>query len=203
MAFKCPTCGADIPLRHVGVALYVCPFCRCTCALAEGGLAPGEVRAALLEPEGPFEVGKTGRLPAQRGGAAFQVTGQARYDTDGGGWDEWLLALDGGGFAVVEREEGGLVLFDERRLVRPIDLAARQLGDAVTVGARSIVVAELGTARLSAGRGALSMPFPAGEPFRFVAGGAQLRTGKVAGDGARAVVSFGRTADLDDFEIDG
>ncbi len=201
MPFCCPTCGADIPLRHVGVALFVCPYCRATCVLAEGGLVPGEVHAALLESDGPFQVGGTCRLPRNLGGATFEVTGQARYATGDGGWDEWLLTRDDGSFVVAERSEGTFIVFERRRLVAPVDLSSARPGGTVTSIGETVLVSEAGTARLIAGRGGLSAPFPAGASFLYVCGSSDRHVVKVASNGGRAVVSSGEPVELDDLGI--
>lgn len=198
--FQCPTCGAEIPLRHVGVALYVCPFCHATCAVAEGGLAPGDVRAALLEPEGAFEVGAHGTLSSVLGGGPFEVAGRARYDADEGGWEEWLLILEGGRWAVAECSEGSWLLFTERHVAAPTR-PARQVGDRLELAGHSILVNEVGRARLAAGRGGLSAPFAAGQSFDFAVGTSEHRVAKVAVDGRRSLLSLGRPADADDFEL--
>ena len=201
MSFRCPTCGAALPGSPEGAALVICDYCRTTSAVAAGGLTPQGTSAALLDPEGPFALGATGTLAAHLGGAAFEVKGRARYATDAGAWDDWLLALDGGGSRIVEQGEGTLTLYDEWRSAGPIVLAGHWPGSSLELLGRSIVVRAMGRGWLEGGQGGVVCPFAPGVRFDFVEGSSERRLARVAGDGARTTLFLGRALELEDFEL--
>lgn len=201
MTFQCPTCGAKLPGSPEGAALLICDYCRTTCAVASSGLVARGTSAALLAPDGPFDLGAAGALAAHLGGASFRVVGRAHYGCDSGAWDDWLLALDGGESRIVEQGEGTLTLFERWETVGPLSLARQWPGTSLSIGRHAVLVRAIGRAWMEGGQGGVVSPFAPGERFDLVEGSCEHRLARVAGDGARTTLFLGRPLDFSDFEL--
>ncbi len=201
MTYLCPTCGAVIPGKHLGVALVVCAYCRTTSAVADGGLSAQGMGAALSEVDSAFAVGRSGRFAASLGGSDFEVIGWARYLDDSGSWEEWLLLLPDGTRQLVLEEEGTYALFSGPQLSEPVALAGERPGDYVKLGTHRVLVRSIGRARLQGGCGGVAAPFSPSELFDFIEGSVEHQLARISSGARKSVFMLGRPIERSDFDV--
>ncbi|WP_206241353.1 DUF4178 domain-containing protein [Novosphingobium terrae] len=108
----CPQCGAPVPLRSAAMPYAVCGHCQ-SVILREGDAATRIGEAASLPFDvSPIELGTRGTAPD---GAPFTVAGRVRWGWGDGAWNEWLLALPGGGYAWLGEAMGQFQYLTERK----------------------------------------------------------------------------------------
>ncbi len=166
-SFKCPSCGAPLPLEHRFVRMVTCQYCSTVSEVTDSGLDPTGKTAKLVPLPTQFAVGQTGKLR----GRPYRIVGRVRYGYDEGVWDEWYLAFDDGDAGWLEEDEGEYLLSRQERLrtpAPPFDQA--MAGTAFQVNGHSFFVTERTRARIAGSEGQLFFRAVPNRPVNFVEG---------------------------------
>lgn len=85
-AVVCPSCGAEVPLRSVGLPYAVCAYCQ---SIIIRGDVPQVVGKSAVVPfdVSPIQIGSE----IEHGGSPYTVIGRVRWGWSQGSWNEWLL----------------------------------------------------------------------------------------------------------------
>ena len=169
----CPRCGAPIAAPPSLRGIVVCEHCRAFV------LVDHTHRAVAVGQGVPLRARRTplalGRLVEHASGLSARVVGRARYGYEDGEWDEWIAvtgAPPGGavGLVRISEDEGDLVLWSGLEVRPPGSLSAARPGARVPLSGISVVVAELGEARLLGAEGWLDRPELVEPRFAYVDG---------------------------------
>lgn len=166
---KCPSCGAPLAERIRGPEMVVCSYCRAYVALTGGVATVAGTSVELVKTPTRFRIGQRLRVR----GSGCEIVGRARYQYEDGFWDEWQLAIGAAGSDQVARlseDEGDLVVWARESAGPPADLARARPGAAFPVAGRSIVIAEIGEAKLVGAEGTLPRQVSPKESFEYVDG---------------------------------
>lgn len=166
-SFKCPSCGAALPVEHRFVRMVACKYCETVSELTDEGLNPTGKSAKLAPLPTLFRVGQSGKLR----GRAFQVLGRVRYGYEEGVWDEWYLAFDDGGAAWLEEDEGEWTLSRVEKLRTPApSFEEARVGSRFDVNGLPFFVTERCRARIAGAEGQLFFRAQPGKNVNFVEG---------------------------------
>ncbi len=194
MQLTCPGCGAALLPRYRGAEVVACSFCGTFSAVTPDALQQQGTAPLLSKIPTRFSVGQRPVIA----GITWEVVGRARYEYDGGLWEEWLLHGPDGALRVLQEDEGELVLFDERQDGPRVSLqGARPMGRVAAFG-KSVFVTELGEATLVGGEGSFATRVQPGERFDYVDGNADGRSVIVLSAADRSVWLAGRPIDQDE-----
>lgn len=92
---NCPQCGAKVEFRWSGAVQAVCSFCRSILVRTDLDLKKvGTVSDVAMEDASPIQINTEGVYDKK----AFVVVGRIIYEYDQGGWNEWYLMFNDGGF---------------------------------------------------------------------------------------------------------
>ena len=162
---NCPSCGAQVELRHRFIKLAVCAFCQQTMHVTRDGVDPTGQTATLTDFFSLLKLNARGRL----NGRAFQAMGRLRFEYEDGYWDEWYVQFDDGDDAWLHEDEGELSLLRKEELAGAApDYGSLRAGARAMVGERSVVVTERGSARIAGGEGQLPLAVRPGEKVDYV-----------------------------------
>lgn len=197
----CPNCGAAVEFRSAASAFAVCSFCHSTLAREGAELRRIGEAAELFADHSPLQLGVTGRFL----NAPFTLVGRLQYLYDGGVWNEWHAAFDGGRHGWLSEDNGRYVLTFETRIANPPAPQGLRVGAELSIGGQAWTVSAVVRARLGAIEGELLAPPSPGEQLVV-----ELRNprGDVAAleYGAAAAVPagfVGRTVELPQLELKG
>ena len=165
METKCPSCGAPLVERIRMPEMVVCSYCRAYVALIGGRATVAGQSVELVKTPTRFRIGQKLRVR----GKPCEVVGRARYQYEDGFWDEWQLAA-GMDVARLSEDEGDLILWAHAEDGPPQDLGRARPGAPLPVAGRSIVIAEIGDARLVGAEGTLPRQLSPQETFEYVDG---------------------------------
>ena len=160
----CPQCGAPVPLRSAAMPYAVCAHCQSVIRReGDGATRIGEA-ASLPFDVSPIELGTRGITPQ---GLAFAVAGRVRWGWGDGAWNEWLLAVPGGGHAWLGEAMGQFQYLTERPDLADHPLiagfAAGQpiaLGAVIQADGRVFTATDVKRAICLGGEGDLPFPTP-------------------------------------------
>lgn len=196
MQLTCPGCGAELLPRYRGAEVVACAYCGTFSAVTPDALLLQGKAPLLSKVPTRFAVGQRPVIA----GVTYAIVGRARYEYDGGRWEEWLLHGPDGKLCVLQEDEGELVLFTERQDGPRVSLqGARPMGKVAAFGA-SVFVTEVGEAALVGGEGSFATRVRPGERFSYVDGNAGGRSVIVLSAEDRSVWLAGRPIDDDEVQ---
>ena len=197
---NCPSCGAEIVFAHAASVMVVCAHCG-TASVRRGVSLEKLGRVSEIAPiDSPLALGASGRWRGRR----WTAIGQVQLDHGKGPWNEWCLHFEDGDTAWLAEAQGEyLVTFRRSGLGSPLEQALEP-GTKMTLGDETFVVAEAGSARITAVRGELPEELKEGERYQYFdlrGHGGRFATVAVQWDGSWEAY-VGDTASLDDLHID-
>ncbi|MCA1618128.1 MAG: DUF4178 domain-containing protein [Acidobacteria bacterium] len=166
---NCPACGAQVMFRTGSSVVLVCEYCNSVVARTDRGVEDLGKVADVAESGSPLEVGLAGVYL----GVAFTLTGRAQVRHAAGGfWDEWYAAFADGRWGWLAEAQGRFYLTFQIQVPSPNALPAfeqLQLGQPVwAIPAQPPpVVAEKGTAQLTAAEGEIPYLLTPGETYAY------------------------------------
>lgn len=92
---RCPNCGAPVTFQWSSAVQTACTYCRSIVVRSDVNLSVIGTVADLPVDSSPIQLGTEGRFDDK----PFTVIGRLVYEYENGGWNEWHLALAGGGSA--------------------------------------------------------------------------------------------------------
>lgn len=201
-ALNCPGCGAPLALENRFSKTVVCSYCSQTSFVTPEGLDPTGRQARLADFPSILAIGKQGRLR----GEEFKVLGRVRFKYDGGFWDEWLIALEGGTLGSrtlwLQEDEGEFTLFDKSALrssVPPFDEI--RVGGHVEVNGEKMFVTERCAAVIAGGEGELNFRFSPGQAVDCVDGNASGKLMSLEYSPDEILLSEGTPVEPDEIEL--
>lgn len=166
---NCPACGAEVLFKTGSSVVVVCEYCHSVVARTDRGVEDLGKVADVAESGSPLETGLAGVYL----GVAFQLTGRAQVRHAAGGfWDEWYAAFADGRWGWLAEAQGRFHLTFQIQVPSPNALPPfdqLQLGQPVwAIPAQPPpVVAEKGTAQLSAAEGEIPYLLTPGETYAY------------------------------------
>jgi uncharacterized Zn finger protein (UPF0148 family) len=166
---NCPACGAQVMFKTGSSVVVVCEYCHSVVARTDRGVEDLGKVADVAESGSPLETGLAGVYL----GVAFQLTGRAQVRHAAGGfWDEWYAAFADGRWGWLAEAQGRFHLTFQIQVPSPNALPAfdqLQLGQPVwAIPAQPPpVVAEKGTAQLTAAEGEIPYRLTPGETYAY------------------------------------
>jgi Domain of unknown function (DUF4178) len=160
---NCPSCGARIEFSTAVSVMVVCAHCSTACVRRDVEIEKLGKVAEVAPLESALSLGASGRWHKRR----WSAIGQIQLDHGAGPWNEWCLLFEDGETGWLAEAQGEfLVTFHRPDIPSPLgqELAA---GSKVALGDETYVVAEEGTARITAARGELSREIVAGEDYQY------------------------------------
>ncbi|MEM1056257.1 MAG: DUF4178 domain-containing protein [Bacteroidota bacterium] len=162
----CPTCGAPLRIKNRFVKAVTCEFCQ-NVSLYDGvRLDPTGRTASLARLLSPLYLDATGRL----GSKTFRTLGRLVYEYDGGTWQEWFLALDGGARAWLQEDEGRFTYLQKVSAEGVPPSSDIQPGDEIQLGDRRVTISEVNDATIVSAEGQLGHQILPGETIRYADG---------------------------------
>ncbi|HEX8283849.1 MAG TPA: DUF4178 domain-containing protein [Pyrinomonadaceae bacterium] len=166
---NCPACGAEVIFRTGSSVVLVCEYCHSVVARTDRGVEDLGKVADVAESGSPLETGLAGVYL----GVAFQLTGRAQVRHAAGGfWDEWYAAFADGRWGWLAEAQGRFYLTFQIQVPSPNALPSfeqLQLGQPVwAIPAQPPpVIAEKGTAQLTAAEGEIPYLLTPGETYAY------------------------------------
>lgn len=184
IAAQCPKCGGPIAFHVASSVVTVCEHCSTVVARTDRSLEDLGKTADLMYTQSPLALWLSGTYE----GVGFQITGRAQLGHSAGGvWDEWYLAFDDGRWGWLAEAQGNFYLtFEQPGMGGYINRADVTLNRALQVGnpPKVMIVSEVGTAVLRAGRGEI--------PYRFTIGASYDYADLSGPRGAFGTIDFGQ-----------
>lgn len=166
---NCPACGAQVLFKTGSSVVVVCEYCNSVVARTDRGVEDLGKVANVAESGSPLQTGLAGVYI----GVAFQLTGRAQVRHAAGGfWDEWYAAFADGRWGWLAEAQGRFYLTFQIQVPSPNGLPSfdqLQLGQSVWAipAQQPPVVAEKGTAQLSAAEGEIPYRLTPGETYAY------------------------------------
>jgi len=108
VVYNCPSCGAPVALKYRFSKMAVCGSCKQTSVVEGETLVSANVKSELANYGSKFAVGATGTHQ----GKNFELIGRARFEYEGGFWDEWLMRFENNETEYwLHEDEGDLILY--------------------------------------------------------------------------------------------
>jgi len=206
IALNCPNCGAEIVFGTAALPVKVCEHCR-TIVVRRGQSAENVGTVAELPFDvSPLKIGTRGEWA----GEGFEIIGRVRWSWEDGAWNEWFLALQGGGTRWLGEAMGQLMVTEERPSddLDPI-LGLLAQGKDVVIGQEALIygvryrLVDQRSVRCVSSEGEL--PFTA--PTGWTAFSADFRSGQgdfasLQRDGRECRLYVGRYVDLAELKPD-
>lgn len=160
---SCPSCGARIEFRAAAGVMVVCAHCSTAVVRRDVDVEKLGKVAEVAPIESAVSLGASGRWHGRR----WSVIGQIQLDHGKGPWNEWCILFEDGETGWLAEAQGEfLVTFHRPDIESPLDKPMAP-GNKVALGDEVYVVAEEGTARITAARGELSREIVAGTDYRY------------------------------------
>lgn len=161
----CPGCGAPLTFSSAATLVVTCGSCGGASYRSDVDLAFLGKVAEVAPIASPLELGASGKVA----GKGWTCLGQVQLDHGAGPWNEWALLLDDGTWAWYAEAQGETLLTaavpDAAAAAPPWDDVAP--GTGVEVAGRSLVVAEVGEARVVTVRGEVPAARLPGTKYRY------------------------------------
>jgi predicted RNA-binding Zn-ribbon protein involved in translation (DUF1610 family) len=148
---NCPSCGASITFATSVSVMVVCTHCGTASVRRDVDLEKMGVVADVAPIESSVSLGASGRWKGRR----FTVIGQVQLDHGKGPWNEWCLAFEDGDVAWFAEAQGETIVTYPRPAVAPPLDQELGVGAKLSLAGETFVVAEAGSARVTAARGEL------------------------------------------------
>lgn len=166
---NCPACGAQVLFKTGSSVVVVCEFCRSVVARTDRGIEDAGKVADVVESGSPLEVGLGGVYY----GVPFVLTGHAQLQHAAGGfWDEWYASFSDGRWGWLAEAQGRFYITFQINVPQPSLLPSfeqLQVGQPIYAipSAQPPVIAEKGTARMSAAEGEIPYLLTPGEVYAY------------------------------------
>ena len=196
--YRCPTCGAPLPVKNRFVRVVACDFCANVSVLVDDTLTASGCVAALTPMPSMFYLDARGTLK----GRLFSAIGRLRYSYGDGQWDEWFLSFENGESGWLQEDAGVFTYFDRTAVTADAPPYRRaRAGRTIQIGEQSMTVTEKGSAQIVGVQGQVGFPVVPGEPIMYVDGTAGDKKVSLEYAGYEVELSVGYLVSRDELTV--
>ena len=164
----CPQCAAPIRFGGAHSVVCVCDYCHSLIARVGAQLEDLGHVPDLVAIDTRLALGDTGRMQK----LTFQVLGRLQLHQGAASWNEWYVAWSDGSFGWLAEAAGRVIV--SRRYERQVDVpefGRLQVGQGVVLkGVGTLMIEELGDARIVSAQGELPFAPQLEQSYRFADG---------------------------------
>lgn len=197
-SITCPSCSGQTELVNRFVKLVVCAYCGQSISRAGDVLMAQGKAAQLADLYTDLSIGAVGTIQ----GRTFSVQGRARFEYDGGYWDEWYVMFEDLTAGWIHEDEGEISLLSEVEEPGAYDLSSARVGHRYPVAGVEAFVKEKRTARVYGAEGQLPRGLVQGAQLLYVDAQVQGKLYFLEQTGDTLSLMIGRQLDDDALSVD-